>query len=155
MLSLSDDTWSHTWPVYANSRACFKPRLVTPCKFTSSAPLSTIQRLNIAWGGREWERWGVTELTKWENKTKSERDEERKTPYRLKIDFGVWNASTKSYCKSPCCLNSTWHCTPCTRGPTESHGSSLGWLLRLTRWFVPCPNTNKLTVICTPVTSLI
>lgn len=48
MLCLSGDVWYHTCPVYANSRACFKPRLVTPCKFTSSAPLSTIQRLNMA-----------------------------------------------------------------------------------------------------------
>lgn len=46
-LSQLEELYS-TCPVYAKSRACFKPRLVTPCKFTSSASLSTMQRLNIA-----------------------------------------------------------------------------------------------------------
>lgn len=95
MLSFSDGILYRTCPVYANSRACFKPRLVTPCKFTSSAPLSTIQRLNIAWGEKEEKKdsygtWKAREQDKVLEKLV------KKTFYKLKIDFGFWNASEKA-----------------------------------------------------------
>lgn len=100
MFNLSDVILYHTCPVYANSRACFKPRLVTPCKFTSSAPLSTIQRLNIAWGGkeRETENYG-TEKAREQAKVLERIG--KKQVYKWKMDFGCWITSTKFHSREP------------------------------------------------------